>query len=77
MIQHIQPLYDLSDEAWDALRQDEATKLPTCVNHPGRPTAGGFDDAYFCHECIEPELRRRRLWLVSFRLVRGGLEALR
>lgn len=85
MTHHITDLYkearDLParHEAWETLRQAEAAELPTCVNHPGRATAGRFDDeAYgYCYECVEAELRRRRLWLASFRLVQGGVEALR
>lgn len=57
--------------------EDERSALPTCVNHPGRPTAGTFDGEGYCYECVEPELRRRRLWLKSFSVVRGGVEALR
>lgn len=56
---------------------DERAPLPTCVNHPGRETAGMFDDEGYCYECVEAELRRRRLWLRSFSLIQGGVEALR
>lgn len=85
MSHHIDTLYKQArrhpedTELWDELRTAERSDLPTCVNHPGRATAGRFDDeAYgYCHECVEAELRRRRLWLASFRLVQGGVEALR
>lgn len=79
----IQDLYDIARHEgarhpiWDELRQAEAAQLPTCANHPGRPAAGGFEDAYFCAECVGAELARRRLWLRSFSVVRGGVEALR
>ena len=83
MHDHIDTLYETArdrsarDPIWDELRAAEAAEMPSCVNHPGRATVGGFDDAFYCAECVGPELIRRRLWLVSFRLVRGGLEALR
>lgn len=83
--QHIQTLFshahDLPEHhpAWDELRAAERSDLVTCINHPGRATAGRFSDEEYgyCHECVEAELLRRRLWLRSFALVRGGVEAFR
>lgn len=51
--------------------------LPTCVNHPGRETAGMFGDEGYCAECVGPEIARRRLWLKSLSLVQGGAPWLR
>jgi len=49
----------------------------TCVNHPDRPTQARIDEEYFCEECIGPAYERWKEWLASFRVVRGGVEALR
>lgn len=48
-----------NDPAWDVLRAKEADALPTCTNHPGRATAGGFGDDYYCSECVGWEIRLR------------------
>lgn len=82
MNQSIQALYDQArhereqHSAWATLRHEEADAMPACANHPGRPAYGGFEEP-LCAECAEWEIRRRRLWLKSFSLVRGGVEALR
>lgn len=51
------PKSDAPKEAWDAYRAEEARALPTCKNHPGRPTAGGFGDDFYCSECVVWEIR--------------------
>lgn len=68
------PADDLA--AWELFRQAERAELPTCQNHPGRATVGGFDDEFYCDECVGYEIRRRQSWLRSFALVRGGVRGL-
>lgn len=66
MNHHITALYNAArglparDEAWETLRQAEAAEMPTCVNHPGRLAIGGFDDEFYCAECIGWEIRIRK-----------------
>lgn len=61
---------------------------PLCPLCNERPPQARIDEEYVCEkcagpayerwkECVDPEMRRLRLWLASFRLVRGGVEALR
>ena len=64
-------------EAWDEYRAQERAALPTCANHPGKPAAGGIGEHYYCEVCVGPEYARHHLWLRSFGVVRGGVEALR
>lgn len=64
------------DPSWDTLRAAEAAEMPGCVNHPGRPAHGGFGNEFYCAECVEWEIHRRRLWMKSFALVQGGVKGL-
>lgn len=73
---HIRDLPE-RDPAWEELRQAEAAALPTCVNHPGRATVGGFGDEFYCHECVGAEIAKRRMYMKSQSLIVGGVEALR
>lgn len=63
---HIDTLFDQArhqsarSPLWDELRRAQATELPTCVNHPGRLAVGGFDDHFYCAECVGWEIRIRR-----------------
>lgn len=67
MNHHITNLYKAArdlparHEAWETLRRAEAAELPTCANHPGRLAVGGFDNEFYCAECVGWEIKFRRL----------------
>lgn len=62
---------------WRDLRAAEQGEARHCVNHPGRVAWGGWDDDYYCNECMPVEIERRRLWTKSFGVVIGGVPALK
>ena len=51
--------------------EEHPRPLPTCINHPGRATVGGFDNEWYCHECVGAEIARRTLWQQTPRRIVG------
>lgn len=70
---HYNDLYTTGQITIEELRQHQANEMPRCVNHLGRPAYGITADGPMCEECGCAWIRSHRLYIVSQRVVRGGM----